>query len=232
MVLVTVGSGVASILTITRSAIVSACIAVALGVWLGYRRLSRARLRFLIVLVFGVVLALPFTVHSTVGQRFTEPDTVQGNSTAVHENNSRVAFESVVTHPLGRGLGANPATGLRNNTSNVIDAEDSYLQVGTELGLAAMLAFVGMYLSLLWQLRKAARIPGEHGRLAGAMWMVGGGLFVGGFFLHIWISLPIGLTFWGLAGIGISVLGQRRPDDELPAVASDADLETMAVVSI
>lgn len=197
-----VAGGVTLVLSETRSAILSGGVAILLSVWLGFRRRSTSRFRTTVLLVAAAVLIVPLTAHSTVRQRF---DSLIGNSHDTDNQNhisaSRAGLNEVLHHPEGRGLGANPATGLRNQTTNVVVTENSYLQVGTELGAVAMLLFIGMYIALLARLRRIARRDDESGRLAAACWLAGSGLFVGGFFLQIWPAFAVSLTFWGLAGI-------------------------------
>jgi hypothetical protein len=126
--------------------------------------------------------------------------TTQSVDNQGHITASTNGLNDVIDHPTGFGLGANPATGVRNHTTNATNTENSYLGVGTELGDAAMFCFIGLYLALLVELRRRSHEPGEAAKLAGASWLAGCGLLVGGLFLPIWPDFPVALTYWGLAG--------------------------------
>jgi hypothetical protein len=211
--------GVTLVLTQTRSAILSGTVALLLGLWLAYRRLSPHRLRAVVLTLAAVVVLTPLAAHSTIRARFDSLfSTTQDADNQSHKTASLAGLNQVIQHPVGRGLGANPATGLRNHTSNATVSEDSYLQVGTELGLWGMLTFIGLYIAMLVRLRRRASQPGEYGDLAAGCWLAGCGLLIGGLFLHVWISLPLSLSFWGLAGLAI---GHTRPPPPSPSLVRE-----------
>lgn len=206
-VLVAVASGVTVALTETRSAMIAGGLAIGLGSYVAYRKGSEARGRLAVFTIVALLVAVPLTAHTAFSSRLASAfsGTSQNVDNQTHAQRSESAYHLVLHHPAGEGLGANPATGARDQTSNSVKSENSYLQVGTELGIAGMLAFVAMYLALLYKLRWRSRFHDEAGGLAGASWLAGMGLFVGGFFLHVWINYPVSLTYWGLAGISLAV---------------------------
>ncbi|HVT20081.1 MAG TPA: O-antigen ligase family protein [Mycobacteriales bacterium] len=204
-VLVAAASGVTIALTETRSAAIAACIAIALGTWLAFRVGAEARLRLAAVSVVALLIAIPAASHTAFSSRFASAFAGSSNAdNQIHQQRSESALKLVLHHPAGQGLGANPATGLRNDTSNAVTSENSYLQVGTELGVHSMIVFVLMYLVLLFTLRARSKIRDEAGGMAGGAWLAGAGLFVAGFFLHVWTSIPVSLTYWGLAGVALA----------------------------
>jgi hypothetical protein len=207
------------VLTETRSAILSGGLAVILMLILNQRRKSPGRLRMGFLTVVALALVLPLAAGTTAVKRFSDIGSTNNTDNQHHTSATIGGITDIVIHPQGRGLGANPVTGQRYGTSNSTDTENSYLQVGTELGLAGMIAFIGMYLSLLTRLWRRARAPGARGHLAAASWLAGGGLLVGGLFLQVWDSFSLSLTFFGLAGIALYRYDEERapnPSSEPP----------------
>ena len=229
-----VGAGTTAMLALTRSAILGCAVALVVLVISSFPRKARSRLPAIALVIGGIVAVVPLVGHSAAGARFaTLFNGSHDKDNKVHSENSRAGLHSVLTHPAGKGLGANPATGQRFGTSNFTDTENSYLQVGTEIGAAGMLAFVAMYLALLWDLLGKARKKSQEGELPTALLAAGIGLFVGGFFLQIWISFPVALTFWGLSGalLGITGTGWPRETVDVPT-ASDAALREDRLVRL
>jgi O-antigen ligase len=202
-VLGAVAGGVTIVLTETRAALVSAGIAILLLLWLNQRRRAPARLRVVVLLVAGAVLLAPVLGHTTAVKRFSNVFNTNNSDSVGHVSATIGGTTKVAEHPTGLGLGANPATGNRFGTSNSSDTENSYLQVGTELGVAGMVFFIGMYISmlrLLWQ-RSRQRTP--LGNLAAGAWLAAWALFIGGLFLQAWDSFEGPLTFAALTGAAL-----------------------------
>ena len=216
LALITAATAVTILLTLTRSAILGALLAAALGVVLGARRVAPGRVRLAVLLLAGGVLITPLVLRTSLLDRLVGAFTGADSSAAEHRASSFAALNAVVAQPFGRGLGANPVTGGRFDVDTRITAENAYLQVGAEVGLLAMALFVCMLLLLLARLRDRALCSHATSDLAGALWLAGWGLAVGGFFLHVWLSLPTALTFWGLAG---AALGRVEPDAQSPRSA-------------
>lgn len=210
-VIIALAAGLTVVQTQTRSAELSGAIAIALALRLAYRRGSAATGRLAAVTIAAALVVIPVAAHSTVWPRLQSA--FAGNSNTdnqIHSTSSTGSYRYLVSHPLGKGLGANPVTGTRFSTDISTHSESSYLQVGIELGLAGMIAFIAMYLALLWQLFRRARAPDASGGLAGAMWLAGMGFAAGGFYLHIWIGLAVSLTFWGLSGTALAAADGRH----------------------
>jgi hypothetical protein len=197
-----VAAGATALLALTRSAILACGVALVLIVYLGYTRNAKSRVAALLLVVAAVFAIIPVASHSDVGGRFDSlfGGNATGEDNQDHYQATRSGFDEVFAHPTGRGLGANPGTGERFHTTILTVTENSYLQVGTELGVGGMVVFVLMYLAALRELWRRSRDPGDGGELAAALLAAGGGLLIGGLFLQIWIEIPISLTFWGLVG--------------------------------
>lgn len=202
------------VLSLTISAALGAVI-VALGaIQLGAMRRSRGLLRLIILMIAGALIVAPAAGHSALLGRVQGIFTgSQDQDSQGHVTSSQGALNELLANPVGRGLGANTSTSTVYNTSNGITSEDSYLETGNELGLAAMVMYAGALLSLLFELRRRAKETTRQATLAGAMWITGLGLSIGAFFLQTWYELPVALVYWTLAGVGLSH-ARNGPDQE------------------
>ena len=72
-------------------------------------------------------------------------------STESHWHNLRNGVETVARHPWGYGLGNAGVTAFRTD-AEVKAGESTYTELGVELGLLGMLAFVAWSLALVWML--------------------------------------------------------------------------------
>src|SRR5205814_161542 len=80
----------------------------------------------------------------------------------------------------------------------------SYVQVGNELGILAMLVFVVLLVALLPALRRGAMADPSNPLCAGVRGACIG-LIVAGLFHHVWIDFPVSWTFWMTAGLALGV---------------------------
>jgi hypothetical protein len=209
----TAGALLAVVLSVTRSAALGAGVAGLLAVGLGSRR-SPGRLRMLIILGTTAAVLLPAAGHSSLKARFVGVFSGSRDSESQgHLNAIDHAFRVIVADPVGRGLGSNTATGGRFQTGIQITSEDSYLETGAEIGMAAMVVFVLCLLMLLIELRARSKLGGRGGELANGMWLGGWGLAVGALFLQTWLEIATALVYWTLAGLA---LADVTGDDEQP----------------
>ena len=167
---------------------------------------GRARLVFVMMLV--VALALPLAETSGVSDRVTSGDT-----TADHLASTTTGLAAIVADPVGTGLGTAPE-GARFNAGGIA-AENSYLQVGNEIGLVAMVIFVAIFIVLFRELNLVARGGGMGGDVAFALRCGGIGLFVAGLFLHVW-QFEQALIMFTAFGLALNpafnrAAGQRDP---------------------
>lgn len=200
------GLSVATVLmTVTRAAVLGMSALIVLAVLVGVSRLSPSRLRVVIVIALAGVIMLPSAGHSDIVGRFHSIFDSQDADTQGHISATRAAASALVKRPQGRGLGSDTSIGNRFGTANVITAENSYLEIGNDIGVVGMLAFLAALLTALRALRQRSREEVETAGLAGAVWLAGCGLLIGGMFLQTWTMITINLMFWPLAGLALSV---------------------------
>lgn len=186
----------AVLLTYVRSAVLAGVVIAIFAL----RSQSGARVRLALVLGTGAV----FLVFAALGSGFTSrlggDNGAAANSNTLHARALSRGYAALDHRPLGAGLGSEPGIADRFVTGSEVVTEDAYLQVGTTLGIPAMLLFATILFTIIRRLRRAqSALPGDA--LAAAYRPIGMGLAVGGFFLHIWNGLPMAMTFWGGAGL-------------------------------
>jgi hypothetical protein len=208
---------VALLLTQTRSAILAALIVafLALQPAAGHRRHWRAQLA--LVLAAIALVAIPTALATGLSQRVAGPTNNADN--ANHVSGFWNGLSTVGHHPLGQGLGTSAGTGERfaSQVSQVVVAENNYLQIGDELGVVPMLLFVGLTAAVVLSVRAAARRNRHYllGAAGGAM----AGLAVGAWFLHTWTDFSVAWSVWGVAG---AALGVRRVSAKSPEAMRNA----------
>jgi hypothetical protein len=200
---------VSLVFTVTRSSILAGVLAIALVLVHTKRLQVRGRTQLLVVtssLVDRLSSALNGTDASAQG----------------HSRGSSKALTFVLRHPGGYGLGTQPAVEGLGGTdlTSGISAENAYLQIGVELGVVPMLLFVFLVLANQAELRRASvRHPSETA-ITG-VWAAGWGLALNGLFLDVWLSFPVSLSFWVLAGVaGVAGQDNGRSDQRLGAAST------------
>jgi hypothetical protein len=206
--LVLAGSAAAAVgilLAVTRSAALGATIAAILAVSIGSRQ-APGRLRLVVVLATAVVVLLPSLSHSTLKTRFADAFSAKRDSESQsHITAIKNGLNYLVHDPVGRGLGENTGTGNRFGTGIQATTEDSYLETGLEIGLAAMVLQITLLLLLLSRLRARSRLDGLGAEMAGAMWLGGAAIAVGAVFIQAWFDITTALVFWTFAGLALQV---------------------------
>ena len=189
----------AILLTYDRSAVLAALVVAGFSL----RQREGARVRLALVLGTGAVLLMFAAVAAGFtgrlgGANGSAPNSNTGHLQALHRGAATLAHR-----PLGVGLGSEPGIAYRFDTGEQVVSENAYLQIGTTVGIPAMVLFVLMLAILLSRL---GRLPstGEGNPLTRSYLPIGLGLAVGGLFLHIWNGIPMALTFWGGAGLVLS----------------------------
>ncbi len=208
-----IGAGV--LMTGTRSAALGAAVT-AMGVlislpnpWL--RERGRATVITAAVIIAGLVLAS----MTGVGARFSSAITGDDPSAEGHRERLAEGFESMLAHPLGKGLASGPTVGGADLDESTVISENAYIQVGNELGFVGMILFIVLVIMLLVALFRRARAPTAT-PLEGGAAAAGLGLAVGGMFLHVWTSIPTAWTFWLVAGLALAprASASAPPPDE------------------
>jgi hypothetical protein len=206
---------IAIVATATRSAILAAIVTAAAVVRLSAMRRAPGWMRVLFLLVAAAIVIAPIGGATTAGQRVSEATSGQDESAQGHLRATQDSIQDLAVHPLGRGLGTAPGIGERFNVQGHLTSEDAYLQVGNEIGVLSMIAFIGLLISTIAALGRRARSDDPHG-LATAMCAAGVGLAIGGFFLHIWLDFATALTFWSLAGLALAPSVRRLDARDAP----------------
>ncbi len=196
-------------LTFTRSAILAALVTTFAALLPSPGRTPNRRARLGLVAIGAIVLALPWIASSGLGVRTEGALNGEDTSTIKHINRLDDGLRVLVSNPQGLGLGSGPSVGNVTNTHTVI-SENSYLQVGDELGVLPMVMFAALLVLTVRRLGRpydgstaGSDAATTDTTLASAMHIAGLGFLVGGFFLHVWIDLHTSLTFWGCAGLAL-----------------------------
>ena len=211
LLLAIAGSGAGALLTFTRSAVLGAAVLVLSAVWALPAGVGNRRAKTLVTSA-GVV-ASGLWLASSIGllERFASATARTDVSTQKHLDRSLEALRVLLDRPLGLGLGTGPTTSGRTDTATSLVAENSYLQVGLEVGVVGMLLFTALLALVVVAAFRRARTVTDDGGLVGGVAAAALGLFVGGFFLHVWTNIPTSWTFWAVAGLALPAADRRRP---------------------
>ena len=193
------------VLTLTRSSILGGVVASLLVITAAVRFRAPRRVKFVALAIAGSLLLLPVIGATGLTDRVAGVINGRDESTRLHQVRTSNAVSQLLDVPFGSGLGTNPVTLGQTGGAATAPSENAYLQVGNELGVISFALFVFLVLSLQTDLLRVARSE-EHPGLATAVWAAGWGLAVNAMFLHVWLSLPVALTFWGLAGVTSSLI--------------------------
>jgi O-antigen ligase len=205
----TVLIGFALLFTQTRTALLSALVVclVALGPAPGRPRFTRARAALLLCAV--ILLLLPVAAGTGLVDRTAGTVGSGERSTSEHLEGIRAGIASLVDAPLGHGLGTSPSAGLRFDVTGQVGTENYYLQVGAELGIVTMAAFVALVVVQARRLRACAR-GARDVVLLGGVRGAALGLAVGCMFLHVWLDFVVAWTCWGAAGAALGIVERSR----------------------
>ncbi len=181
---------------------------VSLGV-LGLLQLSSRRGRQLAVIsLVAACLAGASTIwlfrHNDVLQNtiFHSDETSQAtqSSNEVRSSALTTAVSEIAREPLGRGPGTAGPASVRNNQQPPRIAENYYLQIAQEIGLAGLALFLGIIILLvkeLWHRRRYVLAQVLLASLAG--------IAVINLISHAWTDDTLSLLWWGLAGAALSL---------------------------
>ena len=173
----------------------------------GRNVLTRVRLSFLLVVL--IIIGAPVAVHSGIITRTTAAVTGTDASANGHIARFHAGVHEIAIHPLGGGLGTAAGLGQSVDPFGGITAEDYYLQVGDEVGIHTMIAFILLTIFLLMALYRS--VSGLSGTDAsGGAWLAAIALMFGAFLLHVWAGLTVSLVFWTLAGAVIGAADRDR----------------------
>lgn len=120
----------------------------------------------------------------------------------------RQGFEDVVSEPWGRGPGTAGPASFRNDHSPRI-AENYYLQIGQELGIFGMTAFLAVNLLVAFALWR------RHDQMSMILIASLAGITLINMLSHAWADDTLAYVWWGLAGIALArpqtvILNKKR----------------------
>lgn len=196
----------------TRIDLVAAAIVLVLLLRPAPGRVAASRTRLAALFLLGVVLVAPFQI----GTRITGGEGGAESSVA-HAGEFSTGLRLLLDEPRGFGLGTSPSVGTRFGFHQTVISDNSYLQVGNELGVVMMALFIALVFTLLRRLRTAYRSP-PFDPLAAAFWAAGIGLSVVAMIHQVWLSIPVSWLFFLGCGIALS----ERHDEAASTVAPTA----------
>lgn len=221
--LVLIGAGI--LLTQTRSAILGALVVALIAFRPAAGRSQHWRTQLAIVVAALAIVAIPAALATGLTKRVTATSNNADN--AAHVSAFWDGVRTIGHHPLGSGLGTSAGVGQQfDQSSALVIPENNYLQIGIELGVLPMLVFVALTVSLVLNLRSAARRRPQAA--ISAAWAAAAGLAVAAWFLQVWLDFAVAWTIWGLAGAALGasrVRARQRETDQprtTPALASRA----------
>jgi O-antigen ligase len=161
-----------------------------------------------LVAVAGIVLWLAITVPAVRLAIFhsggNDPnESLTEGSSDKHWQAALIGIQQIVSDPLGQGVGSAGPASFYNTAEPPSIAEDYYVQIGQEAGVAGIAFFIlisAMVAKRLWQQQDMPRAL-----LASFI-----GIAVINLFLHGWADDPTAMTWWGIAGLFIARPAVKR----------------------
>jgi Kef-type K+ transport system membrane component KefB len=100
------------------------------------------------------------------------------------------------------GMGTTFDLQTRFNVQGRFSSDNSFLQVGDELGFLMMIFFLVLNFSVLRRLRRRQATDATTG-LPQALFAAGAALALVGMLHHVWLGYGVAWGFWGLAGLAL-----------------------------
>lgn len=222
------GAGLATaalFFTQTRAGLLAAAVAVVLAVRPMRGRSRANRLRFILALAGVAVFAVPAIIGAGLSDRFAGDEV----SDSLHLESFTNGLATLARNPLGLGLATSAGAGQRVNAGAAVIAENQYLQIGIQLGVPAMVLYVGLVVGVPRLLRRRLGARGDddddHGddrqgaqdqadSAAAGVRVAFIGLCVSGMFLQPFVDFSVSWVVWAVLG---ACLGR------LDAAAGDRD---------
>lgn len=153
------------------------------------------------LVIFGGLLAVGLRNNATFQNAIFHTDSA--SKIAISSNEGRVsalkaAANDIARQPLGSGVGtAGPASVYNQRPARI--AENYYLQIGQEAGIAGMVLFIAicaMVGKLLWNKRAGPL----------ALWLLASliGISFINLLSHAWTDDTLAYIWWGLAGLALA----------------------------
>jgi len=187
------------IMTLSRSAIASGVGAVFVMAF--YQR-AVGRIAVLTAIGVGVVAAV--LVSGFVTLTTVEAMVNFGDSSSIqHQADLQLSIAAIEAYPFGRGLGTAGNIGQQQVGSQGITNESWNLQIGTEMGIGAMVLYVVLVvMATLMGAWQAIKVKDYWLRVV-CLTVAGTGaaMLVLSNTLHAWENTPLSMVFWLFAGI-------------------------------
>jgi hypothetical protein len=177
-----------------------------LTLWL-FRPASRLLLATTLALLLALSMVfLVIPSNSSISYLFGD------KSTQAHIRGWMDSFEVMTSQPLGQGLGTAGSVAHTFLKGKGVSNESWYFQIATEMGILAMLLFVGIILYWLALCLRIARHSQDSliKPFAWGLFGAGVGLTLNGLVLHVWLEPHVALTYWILAGMLYRVWQEQR----------------------
>ena len=196
------GSLIVLFYSYSRSSWAGMTLAAIVLVWLATRQAKKIWLTAAIVAVVAGAGLYGLRSSQTVQDIFLHTSNHSTSATSSNQLRNEAlssGFHDVIHQPLGRGPGtAGPASFRNNGHANRI-AENYYLQLGQEVGIAGLAIFLAINLLVVRQLwRRRADLLA---RVLLASWL---GISFINLLSHAWTDDTLSLLWWGLAGVAVA----------------------------
>lgn len=200
----------------SRSAWIGFVVAMLTGIVINFKevKVSKRAMRFGVGLVLGTTLVVIGLTYATRNTYFVKNVVFHADESTVLEdpNELRMRFwresiQNVAQDPIGSGPGTAGLASIRNNVQGTELNENYYLQIASEVGVAGLLLFLAILVTVA--LRLLERVPKDW--LALALVASLAGLLVTNFLVHIWSNEAVAYTWWGLCGLVVGLAVTQDP---------------------
>jgi hypothetical protein len=192
------------LVSVSRSAIGIAPIIALLALWL-----NRQKVRMIVIVGVMAAILIPIAASLNVTSAVSSGFDQSNPSTSVHIDRLDESNERLWENPGGTGLGTSAQVAQRFSVQDSITNESWYFQVGTDMGLPGVLAYIAFLLAVLGSLIRHARAGSLSalGAVCGLMWIA-----LGGVVLH---TLADQSTAWSIFMLVGLALRRGTQEDEL-----------------
>lgn len=192
--------------TYSRSAWIGLFVSLAV---LGWLQLSSRRGKqvmiasFVLAILVGGFALWHLQDHDTVQNTLFHSDEYSQSAQSSNEARSNAltgGVKDIVSHPLGGGPGTAGPASFRNTEATPRIAENYFLQIGQEVGIAGLIILLIIMFAVARNLWKRRRYVQAQVLLATFC-----GITVINFLSHAWTDDTLSLLWWGLAGAMMSL---------------------------
>lgn len=204
--------GLATILcllfTFSRSALLGLVATVVLGLVYASHRFGLQRYTRSIGLVLGIGIILStgglvvarntYFVRNTIFH--SDAATVEEDPNQLRLRFFKESIQDIKDNPVGRGPGTAGLASIKNKIQGTVLTENYYLQIAIEVGVVGLLLFLAILILVYRRLLFCKSDPAVIALIASFT-----GLAVTNLLVHIWSNEAVAYTWWGLAGLYMTV---------------------------